>query len=86
MPSGLVSDHLCHVRRCVNPAHIEPVSRFENARRGDRTRITLTQIEEIRELSEHTPVSRIGEIADAYGVSPRTVLGYVLRERGVTRP
>lgn len=25
IPSGLVLDHLCRVRHCVNPAHLEPV-------------------------------------------------------------
>lgn len=28
-------DHLCRVRHCVNPAHLEPVSRAENVLRGD---------------------------------------------------
>lgn len=28
-------DHLCRVRRCVNPAHLEPVDHLENVRRGD---------------------------------------------------
>lgn len=27
-------DHLCHNRICVNPAHLEPVSREENGRRN----------------------------------------------------
>lgn len=31
---GLVLDHLCSNRRCVNPSHIEQVTRGENARRG----------------------------------------------------
>lgn len=31
---GLVVDHICRVTRCVNPAHLEPVSRHENAMRG----------------------------------------------------
>lgn len=33
-PEGLDLDHLCRFRRCVNPAHLEPVTRAENARRG----------------------------------------------------
>jgi hypothetical protein len=33
-PDGLVIDHLCRVRHCVNPAHMEPVTRAENTRRG----------------------------------------------------
>lgn len=31
---GLVTDHLCRVRRCVNPNHIEPVSNRVNVLRG----------------------------------------------------
>jgi len=47
IPDGLVLDHLCHTRdpdcadnancphrRCVNPAHLEPVTRRENIARG----------------------------------------------------
>jgi hypothetical protein len=34
IPDGLVIDHLCRVRNCVNPAHLEPVTNQENVRRG----------------------------------------------------
>lgn len=34
IPEGLVIDHLCRVRHCVNPAHMEPVTSRENTRRG----------------------------------------------------
>lgn len=34
IPSALVVDHLCRVRHCVNPAHLEPVTFAENIRRG----------------------------------------------------
>ena len=33
--AGLTLDHLCRVRRCVNPAHLEPVSMRENLHRGN---------------------------------------------------
>jgi hypothetical protein len=35
IPEGLTIDHLCRVRHCVNPAHMEPVTAGENARRGE---------------------------------------------------
>jgi hypothetical protein len=31
---GLHLDHLCRVRNCVNPAHLEPVTPTENVRRS----------------------------------------------------
>lgn len=34
VPDGLVPDHLCRTPLCVNPGHIEPVSRRENVLRG----------------------------------------------------
>lgn len=34
VPVGLELDHLCRVRCCCNPAHLEPVTRAENIRRG----------------------------------------------------
>ncbi len=35
IPDGLVPDHLCRVRHCWNPQHIELVTHGENIRRGD---------------------------------------------------
>ncbi len=32
---GLTLDHLCRVRACVNPAHLEPVTLKENILRGN---------------------------------------------------
>lgn len=36
IPDGLDLDHLCRTPRCVNPDHLEPVTRRENTARGDR--------------------------------------------------
>jgi len=35
IPDGMELDHLCRVRSCVNPDHLEPVNRSENNSRGD---------------------------------------------------
>lgn len=35
IPAGLTLDHLCRVRNCVNPAHLEPCTLRENILRSD---------------------------------------------------
>jgi hypothetical protein len=35
IPEGMHLDHLCRVRRCVNPWHLEVVTPYENYWRGD---------------------------------------------------
>jgi hypothetical protein len=34
IPSGLQLDHLCRNPPCINPFHVEPVTNYENGRRG----------------------------------------------------
>lgn len=34
VPRGLELDHLCRNTLCVNPQHLEPVTHYENMRRG----------------------------------------------------
>lgn len=38
IPSGLVIDHLCRVRACVNVLHLEVVTRAVNTARGNAAR------------------------------------------------
>lgn len=37
IPAGLVIDHLCEVRMCVNPAHLKATTQRENVLRSVRT-------------------------------------------------
>ena len=38
VPDGLQLDHLCEVKPCVNPQHLEPVTPRENTQRSIRSR------------------------------------------------
>lgn len=38
IPQGLTIDHLCRVRMCINPGHLEPVTLAENTRRENAVR------------------------------------------------
>lgn len=43
IPEGLTLDHLCRVRHCANPWHLEPVSVGENVRRGEAANIVSSR-------------------------------------------
>jgi Holliday junction resolvase len=72
IPEGLQLDHLCSVRACVNPDHLEPVTQIENHLRGRLTRLTAGQVNAIRTSDEAASV-----LAERHGIGR----GYVWRIR-----
>jgi uncharacterized protein (DUF433 family) len=64
IPEGLQLDHLCRVRCCVNPNHLEPVTAKENCHRASK--ISTQQREEILELRRNGLLMK--DIAAKYGV------------------
>ena len=51
IPAGLVIDHLCGVKACVNPLHLEAVTAAENTRRWAQS------ITHCRNGHEYTPAN-----------------------------
>ncbi len=63
-------DHLCKIRLCVNPTHLEPVSHAENCRRGRNSKLTGEDVTKIRTLAAKLSHR---EIAEMFGVSRTSV-------------
>lgn len=55
IPAGLVIDHLCRQPRCVNPGHLQPVTRGENVLRGEGPTAALARRLRCRNGHEFTP-------------------------------
>lgn len=53
IPEGKDLDHLCRNTKCVNPEHLEPVTKAENQRRGDAVRLSWEAVAFIR--THYTP-------------------------------
>lgn len=52
IPTGMQIDHLCKVRACCNPDHLEPVSPLVNVHRSGRTQISEPTVAAIRAARE----------------------------------
>lgn len=76
---GLHLDHLCRVRPCVNPAHLEAVTCRENVGRGNTSRgrhavatLEWWQVRAMRRAREEADTST-RDLARAFGVRKETV-------------
>jgi len=61
-PDDLVIDHLCRNRKCCNPAHMEPVTIYENFRRGftenHPVNKSRNQLRTVRKPRKELPISK----------------------------
>jgi hypothetical protein len=57
VPKGKQLDHLCRIRKCVNPDHLEPVTNQINTQRGGRTELNIGIVREMRKLRATTGIS-----------------------------
>lgn len=68
IPDGLEPDHLCRVRCCINPFHMEPVTHHENLRRAG----ILARVGDLNTAKTHCPR---GHPYDGYNLAFTTIGG-----------
>jgi hypothetical protein len=64
IPEGKEIDHLCRNRRCINPFHLEAVTRKINSRRGAKAKLSFESADAIRNSTAPTR-----DLMRIYGVS-----------------
>lgn len=72
VPSGLVLDHLCRVKCCVNPDHLEPVTQKENVKRGTLAEAQSARGSAVTHCPQGHPYSGANLYVGAHGRMCRT--------------
>ena len=66
IPAGMVIDHQCKVRHCVNPDHLEATTQARNVRRSRSAKLNDGDVRRIRERCAQGETQ--ASLARAYGV------------------
>lgn len=69
IPEGLVINHKCSNRRCVNPHHLEVVNQAQNCRHGKGTKLTADAVREIKAAKGSRKWGDGSRLAKKHGVS-----------------
>lgn len=83
VPDDLVMDHLCRNRACCNPEHLEPVTNWENLRRGQGWVATNAAKTHCAQGHEFTPENT--RIRGGSGRAPYRVCKECHRQRDAKR-
>jgi hypothetical protein len=77
IPRRFQLDHLCRVRSCVNPDHLEPVTGAVNAQRGAAAKLTVDRVVCIRDRAAAGEKRK--DLAREYGVAYETICSVIWR-------
>lgn len=67
IPKGLVIDHLCRNRACINIEHMEVVTSKENTIRGRSAKINKELAQKVRHIYKTTKTKQV-ELARMFGI------------------
>lgn len=81
IPAGLSIDHLCRVRECVNPDHLEAVPMHVNQRRGDRTILSVELVEALK--IAHKSGVELPVLETLTGIKRRTIQAAIYGENWI---
>ncbi len=83
IPKGLYLDHLCHVKSCVNPEHLEPVTNTENMRRKRHDPRPIFLKKKIRKLTfdlDESEAKKVYDMAARQDRSVSSLIRNIIRE------
>lgn len=83
IPDGMVIDHVCQNRACVNPQHLRVVTQAENVRAGLSTVLTPGDAKEIRQMWADGWTQP--DIAEKFGV-PRSTIASITQGHSWSKP
>ena len=73
IPDGLVINHRCSNRKCVNPHHLEVTDQAGNCRHGAGTKLSVDAVEEIKAARGSRKWGDGARLARKHNVSPALI-------------
>lgn len=81
--SNKTLDHLCRNSKCVNPSHLEIVSRGENCRRGRVAKLNMEKALSIKDLYKNRKYNQC-ELANIFNVGQDEISRIINNKRWAT--
>lgn len=75
IPDGMEIDHICRVRNCCNPAHLQLLTRDEHLAKTHNDR--YSDIREAAYIYHVATLSNVSDVADRFNITYKTATRYI---------